>query len=138
MQLSRGLHNFNLSLPGFPHNPTALMKVIIAFFVPLYTQAQSYSVAIYIVGFVIGTAAVCVMVASPIVGYFVSTAAELCMFAAHLIISFSSFCTIASSFGTEVHTTCWTILGRGILASVWVLNNWHDDFISYKLQAPPY
>ena len=43
----------------------------------LYTQAQRYSVAVYIVGFVIGVSPLCVTVMSPLVGYFVSISAEL-------------------------------------------------------------
>ena len=46
-------------------------------FLFLHTQAQEYLVAVYIVGFVIGVAPLCVTVMSPLVGYFVSTIAEL-------------------------------------------------------------
>ena len=49
-------------------------------FVFLYTQAQQYNVAVYIVGFVIGMAPLCVTVMSPLVGYFVSTIVELCKY----------------------------------------------------------
>ena len=41
----------------------------------LYAQAQQYNVAVYIVGFVIGMAPLCVTVMSPLVGYLVSTLA---------------------------------------------------------------
>ena len=44
-------------------------------FVFLYAQAQQYNVAVYIVGFVIGMAPLCVTVTSPLVGYLVSTLA---------------------------------------------------------------
>ena len=41
----------------------------------LHAQAQQHDVAVYIVGFVIGMAPLCVTVTSPLVGYLVSTIA---------------------------------------------------------------
>ena len=87
-------------------------------------QAKHHGVPTYIVGLVIGTAPLFVTVISPLSGYFVSTlgSAELTVCLCH-ICNFQQFYTTAFSFGTEVHTACWTVVGWRISYSLWVLSS---------------
>ena len=92
-------------------------------------QAQQYSVATYISGFVIGVAPLIVTVISPLIGCFVSPLALVaklnsvlsreCNFVSQVCHKFLPY-AVASSSGTEVHTACWTVFGWRISCSVWV------------------
>ena len=57
-------------------------------------QAQRLHVPVYIAGFVVGTAALCMTVLSPIIGYFVSTFTVVALSAALLYTS-HKFSTIS-------------------------------------------
>ena len=92
---------------------------------PIHMQAQRLHVPVYIAGFVVGTAPLCMTLLSPIIGYFVSTLAVVELSAALLYQSqiFHNFTyTAASSAGTKVRTACWTVLSWRLPDSFWVLN----------------
>ena len=89
------------------------------FTIPMHAQAQQHQVPTYIVGFVIGTAALCVAVVSPLCGYLVShfIVHDLRLSAAHFC---CKFFTVASFHGTEIHTARWTVVGWRYPDSLWV------------------
>lgn len=88
----------------------------------VFTQAEKHSVPTYIVGFVIGTAALCVAVISPLCGYLVShlIGCDLSALGCSLFLSHNFF-PAATSSGSEVHTARWTAMGRRSSDSLWVL-----------------